>query len=242
MNYNDCLKIFNENYSLFDKSELRINSKYKHTFRVVKFAEEIAIEEGLSNEDIEFAKICALFHDIARFKQYTIYKTFVDEESFDHGDEGYNILKEMNITDNIILLSTKYHNKYKIPDDIDERTKLFCNITRDADKIDIMIEQGKICSDKEFYIDDEIINSFKEHKQLKNSLIDGKSTLYYMLRCIAFIFDMNFKSSLKIVKDSNEINLKFDEILSHFDEESIKEIRNICNEYLNERIDKNVRN
>ena len=38
-----------------------------------------------SDYDKVLAERCALWHDIARFKQWTEYKTFVDYESFDHG-------------------------------------------------------------------------------------------------------------------------------------------------------------
>ena len=200
------------------------------------YAKRIATSLGLSESDTELALKCALFHDIARFKQWTEYNTYIDSKSFDHGDEGANILKEIGIEDEIILESTKYHNKYKLPDNIDDRTRLFANITRDADKIDIMDKQGLKCREKEFILSDKVLNSFRHHELIKNDAMDTSISIFNMLRQMAFIFDMNYTESLKIVKNKNIINLKCDEILSKFDEDSIKEIKNICNKYIEERI------
>ena len=236
MNYEESINIFKNYYQNFDTSVQKINEKYHHTFRVVEYAKQIAQSINLSDSDTELVLICALFHDIARFKQWTKHTTYEDEKSFDHGTEGYKILKEIGIKNDIILKSTKYHNKYKIPNNLSEREKLFCNITRDADKLDIMIEQAKVCEDKSFTLPDAVMKSFRNHKQVKNGVMDDSSSIYNMLRHIAFIFDMNFDESLRIVKEKNIINLRCDEILSKFNEDSIKEIKEICNKYIEGRI------
>ena len=61
-----------------------------------------------------------------------------------------------------------------------------------------------------------------------------------MFRTIAFIFDMNYNESLKIIKDSKELEYKFN-LLSKFYNKEIKELQDICNKYIDERIDENVR-
>ena len=230
----DAIKIFNNYYSKFDPNSKGIKLKYEHTFGVVKYAKDIATSLNMSKEDIDLACKCALFHDIARFKQWKEYNTFLDDLSFDHGDEGYNVLKELNINDKIILLSTKYHNKYKIDNSLNEREKMFCNITRDADKLDILISQINDVIEDEVDISDDIVNTFNEHKLLTN--IDSIDTekYYYLLRELAFIFDINYKESYKIIYNEDFVNKKCDLILKK--NEKIEEIRNICNEYLKERI------
>ena len=232
----EALKIFNNYFKQFDNSLFGVNLKFKHTMRVVDYAEQIAKSIDLSDEDIDLAKVCALYHDISRFKQWTEYQTFEDDVSFDHGDEGYNILKELGINDEIVLNSTKYHNKYKVDDNLDDRTKLFCNITRDADKIDIVIEQANDCNDDELNISDEIMECFRNHRLIENGMNRWDSSLYHMLRCLAFTFDINFKESFKIIKEKEIVNKKCDNILSKFNDERIEEIRNICNKYIDERI------
>ncbi len=232
----DYIRKFNDYYSLFDGSIVPIERKYSHTFRVMEYASMIADSLNLPLIDKNLAVACALFHDVARFSQWTKYETYVDSESFDHGDVGYEILKQLGIDDEIILMSTKYHNKYCVEDSLPDRVKMFCNITRDADKLDIMVEQAKEITDDKFYINDEVISSFKNHKQLRNDIMDENLSIFSMLRCLAFIFDMNFLESLKIVKEKNVINLKCDSILSKFDEICIHTIKKICNEYIDERI------
>ena len=97
------LRIFNNYYQTFDKKEAHIKYKYDHTFRVVSFAEEIAKSLNLSKDDILKAKICALFHDIGRFNEAKKYHSFANSNDFDHGDEGYHILKELGYNDEIVL-------------------------------------------------------------------------------------------------------------------------------------------
>ena len=121
--------------------------KVNHTMRVMELCGLIAESLKLSKEDIELAKTCGLVHDIARFEQWKRYQTFADIESIDHGDFGVEILKENDFIrkfnkdeklDNLILKTVKNHNKYKLEENLSEREKLFCNIVRDADKIDIL--------------------------------------------------------------------------------------------------------
>lgn len=232
----EYIKIFNDYYKKFDDSLWGVSYKYDHTFRVVDFAEQIAKSLKLSDEDIEFAKVCALFHDIARFKQWQDYNTFHDSISFDHGDMGYTILKELGIDDEIILLSTKYHNKYSVPEDLDDRTKLFANITRDADKLDIMIEQDRVCNDEELSIDDEIIDAFNNRALTHNKKTTVYSDADKIFRNVSFIFDINFKKSMEIIKEKDLVNSKLDSILAKFDDERVRNIKDICNKYINERI------
>jgi putative nucleotidyltransferase with HDIG domain len=232
----EAKNLFNSYYGKFDISQSGIYRKYDHTMRVVDYAEEIAKSLDLSEEDIELAKKCALFHDIARFKQWDEYKTFEDSRSFDHGDEGYNILKELGVDDEIILLSTKYHNKYEVGDEVDYRTKIFCNITRDADKLDIMMEQKNICEDTEYDVAKSAVEDIKNHQQVHNLKNIPYTDATYILRCIAFIFDLNYKKSFEIIKETDIVNKKFDLILEKFDEDEMKELKSICNKYINERI------
>ena len=231
----EALELFNNYYDKFDKTLWGVYMKYDHTFRVVDYAKKIARSINLNDEDYDLACKCALFHDIARFKQWQEYNTFEDKLSFDHGDEGYNILKELGVDDEIILTSTKYHNKYAVETN-DERTLMFCNITRDADKLDIMMKQNKECNDEEFILPEDIIESFRNNKLTYNKIETESSDVCNILRCVAFIFDINFKESFKIIKETDIVNKKFDVILEKFDNEITRELKQICNEYIDERV------
>ena len=121
-----------------------MNLKINHTFRVEKLCERIAISENLNKEDVELAKLIGLLHDIGRFEQWRIYKDDFDPKTVDHAKYGVEVLKENNFikkfTNNnpdTLYKAIKYHNKYKVPKTLSDRNKLFANIIRDADKIDI---------------------------------------------------------------------------------------------------------
>lgn len=232
-------ELFNNYYKKFDDSEYWIKYKYDHTYRVVEYTKKIAQSLNLSKEDIELSQLCGLFHDISRYKQYTEYKTFTDSKSFDHGDMGYTILKELGIDNDIILISTKIHNKYQVDESLDDRTKLFCNITRDADKLDILFETGNNDMDEVLYLPDEVMESYKNHKMVPNKVVINDTVS--ILRTLAFIFDLKFKESFEIVKKSNIVNIKFEKILSKFDDNKIKKLKDILDKYIDERIGNNVR-
>ena len=135
--------------SNFDMNESHIERKVRHTFRVEKNCEKIATSIGMNDEEIKLSKLIGILHDIARFKQYTIYKTYDDTKSVDHGEFGIKILEENNYIrkyieidryDDIILKSILNHNKYYISNDMNDIEKIYCKIIRDADKLDIMYE------------------------------------------------------------------------------------------------------
>lgn len=231
--------------SLNDRVRLKIN----HTFRVVELCEKIAISLNMNEEDIFIAKLCGLLHDIGRFEQWKRFETFKDSESIDHGDLGVEVLKENNFIrvfnkdeqlDNLLLNTVKYHNKYEVNSDLDDREKLFCNIVRDADKIDILylysIEDLELNIGNDSF-SDEIYNSLLAKKQIKK--IDCKNKTDLLSVSLGFVFDFNFKHSFEILKYKNYIN----EIIDIYKHKSLnssldiqlEEIRKIINRYIDGR-------
>ena len=226
-----------------------ITLKINHTFRVMDNCEAIAKSLNLSEEDIYIAKIIGLLHDIGRFKQWKEYKTFRDYESVDHADLGIEILKENNYLrkyikddkyDDIILTSIKYHNKFIIPKDLDEKTSLFVKLIRDADKIDILY----LYIDKE--IDLELDNEFTENTY--KALLEGKSISRPSLKTktdrlsvsLGFIFDMNYQYSFKYLKEEKYYDQIIDIYKNKTNNEKLKEqleeIRKVINNYIKENV------
>ena len=236
---NEIIKIFNDYAKTFDLKVSDIMRKYHHSFRVMEYATEIAKTLKLNEEEFKIVQISALFHDIARFKQWTEYETYEDSKSFDHGDVGYTIIKDSFINkltpskeyQEVILKSTKNHNKYKVEENLKEFELLVSNIVRDADKIDIMIEQGIL--KEEDTLNDKIIDNLYQHKMVSNDLV--KTKMDELLRLIGFVFDLNFKYSYKLLLDKkiiqNKINLI--EIYSH---EELKELEDNLIKYMEEKI------
>ena len=81
--FNDIKKeyeIWNNYCKQFDLSNINIKYKYAHSIRVVKWCYKI--------KPNKLSKLIGLYHDIARFPQYTKYNTYNDLISIDHGNEG----------------------------------------------------------------------------------------------------------------------------------------------------------
>lgn len=238
----------------YDMSEYKIAMKYYHTFRVENICEKIAISLGLDKEEVNLAKLIGLLHDIARFEQYTRYETYNDLKSIDHGNFGVKILEENNYIrkyvetdkyDYIILKAIENHNKYCIEENLDEKTKMFCNIVRDADKLDIMyLATFELWSDVKGKIESQTISPEVIQQFMSKQIINREYVINDIDRVvvnIAFIFDYNFKENYEIIKKENYIEKTINRF--NFKKEETKKqielIRKIANEYIDDQIKKN---
>lgn len=135
----------------YDAENPKIKLKIEHTYHVAENAEQI-VETVFRDEqnEIDLAWLLGMLHDIGRFEQLKRYDTFIDALSVDHAELGADLLfREGLLTEfvdggavgdsEIALCETaiRQHNKLRLPEDLDERTKIHCQILRDADKTDI---------------------------------------------------------------------------------------------------------
>lgn len=210
----------------YDMNEEMIGYKYNHSYRVVHQAQEIARSLKLSDEDKEIAEIVALLHDVARFKQWTEYKTFDDHKSFDHGDEAIKILFEdgeiekYNVDKkfyDIIKIAIKNHNKLKYDEEsLSAKEKLHCKIIRDADKIDIiyafsthrLLEMESDDSE----INPKVIEKITQHKLVNKE--DAETKNDRILMELALAYDLNYKYSIERVYNEGYLS-KMVESLEH---------------------------
>lgn len=236
---------YTENYDLTDEN---LGGKQKHSLRVMQISEEIARDLKLNQEEIKLAALIGLLHDIARFEQYTKYKTFRDLDSIDHGDYGAKILKkeirkyvELPQYDEIIIKAVKNHNKYKMEDGLSEKEELFAKIIRDADKIDILFEavemfwKGKEEIVENSTITEDVIKQFNQNKLIKRRKRERtENSINKIITVIAFIFDINFKESLEIIRKENYINKILDryDIKDKYTKNEVEKIRIRANEYI----------
>ncbi|WP_421077531.1 HD domain-containing protein [Methanothermococcus sp. Ax23] len=207
-------------YNLDPKDQENINLKIYHTYRVCDEITDIGNSLNLNELDMFLAKTIALFHDIGRFEQYAKYKTFSDAKSEDHALLGIKILLENNILgelDNshveIIINAIKYHNKAKIPNNLDAKSLLFAKLIRDADKLDIwrvVIDYYEKKSDNEKiglgFLDEPYISD-ETYYAVKNKEIVGyekvKTINDLKLLQMAWIYDINFHRTFEIIKERN---------------------------------------
>ncbi|QDR82217.1 HD domain-containing protein [Sporomusa termitida] len=121
----------------------RVLLKEEHSKRVAAIAASLAAELQLAERPRLLAEVIGLFHDLARFRQVAEYRTFVDAESFDHGDAGAAALARSGLLADftaaeqaVIGFAIANHNKMQIPPACSQ-TLLFAKLIRDADKLDI---------------------------------------------------------------------------------------------------------
>ena len=121
-----------------------IRMKEKHTGYVTAHARELALHLGLDEHEAGLAELMGLLHDVGRFRQWQLYKTFVDARSEDHADLGVKVIRELPFFDRlaetdreVLLFAIGNHNKKEIQQTNSRRQLLFARIIRDADKLDI---------------------------------------------------------------------------------------------------------
>lgn len=201
--------------------------------------------------------LSGLLHDIGRFEQVRIYDTFRDKDSVDHANLGVKILFEDDVIrkfieettyDNIIYEAIKNHNKFKIEDGLTQEELLHAKIIRDADKTDIFaafvedIEEGRNVlynyeKVSKQILTPKVMNDFMQYKQSNRDYFTIEIDHY--INIISFIFDYNFMTGLKIIKENNYIERTMKPICICEDtKEQMQMIINIANKYINERIEK----
>ncbi len=220
------LDIFKEYVNNYDLSDYNISRKYYHSLRVRENSEKISKSLNLNDYDINLAMFIGLTHDIGRFSQWKVYGTYDDNKSIDHALLGVQLLLKkdslvkfnISVKDiNIIRTAIYNHNKYKIEDNLDDRTLLFANIIRDADKLDLLYLLGKkdiILDEDDNEVTDVIHNDFWNCKEIditKCCTLTDK-----VLFKMAFVFDLNFSKSFEIV-DKEKLLDNFFETLKYKD-------------------------
>ncbi|MBQ9019297.1 MAG: HD domain-containing protein [Bacilli bacterium] len=243
---NKAIEEFKKYTSAYIEYGTMITLKINHTLRVVELCEKIAKSLNMSDEEIYIAKIIGLLHDIGRFEQWKVYGTFKDIDSTDHADLGVKILKKDNYLrkyieddkyDKLILDSIMYHNKFFIPNNLDEKTNIFSKLIRDADKIDILylyidreidLELDEKCFSKEVY--EALLNK----KDIDRKNIKNKTDRFSV--SLGFIFDINYKYSFKYLKENKYFDTIIDIYKNKLNSEEfnkqLEEIRKVINNYI----------
>ena len=232
---------YTENYDLTNEN---IRRKQGHSIRVMNISKQIAVELNLSDDQIQIAALIGLLHDIARFEQYTQYQTYNDNRSFDHGDYGVEILnKDMrkyiktDKYDKLIKMAIKNHNKFEIEEGLNEEESLFAKIIRDADKIDILYEavsmfwNGEEKDINNTEISSKVMKKIEERELIKRDKNKAFCGIDKVMSVLAFIFDINYKPSFKIIKENHYIN----KIIDRFEFKEKEKVRNIALQYLQEK-------
>lgn len=212
------LEEFTKYYESLKKEEA-IKFKYYHSLRVMNLSVEIGKSLDLNEEQLEIVKLIGLLHDFGRFEQWGKYNSFNDLTTFDHGDRAVELLFDENEIIKyhldkkyykIVYDAIKNHNKYEIGD-VGTDSLIYCQIIRDADKLDILEQFTKAmfrdCTMNNS-INKEIDGEFFKHMSIRN--MKEKTFNDNLIIKIALIYDLNFDYSFKYIED-NKIIEKIEE-------------------------------
>lgn len=228
-----------------------IKRKQLHSLRVMEESKKVAEALKLSKEDEKLAELIGLLHDIGRFEQYNRGNTYLNEMLLDHANLGVEVLvkddyiKKYTNNENyisIILTAIKNHNKFKIEEDLNEEELLFAKIIRDADKLDILYEGTQIYwntqrekeSVENSKISVKIEQQFKAERPVKKYGNERNDTVDGLLILLSYIYDINFKETLRIINKEDYVN----KILNRFEfkddktKEQIENLRKILLRYI----------
>ena len=196
--------------------------KHKHSLRVAALSGVLAREMGFSVEERALAKLIGLLHDLARFEQYTRYRTFHDKVSFDHGEVGSQLLGEVTPLVGIdrelrtlIGRAIRHHNKIDIPTTLSQREMLHTRIVRDADKLDIIsltcryLQNGgtfpTVFPARNGQLSPEIVQAMAQRQPVEYSSVRSLGD-FHLLK-IGWVYDLNFTPSLAILHKRGHLGI-----------------------------------
>lgn len=240
-----------------DKSHISFKAKVKHTYNVSENAKKIATELNLNSDDIKLAELIGLLHDLGRFEELKVTGEY-NSLGFDHGKYASIMLFEKNLIrnfieddkyDEIIKKAIENHGTFAIEEELDERTLLFCKIIRDADKLDIFRVKKEIEIEglfplrvqKKEDIEESPISDIIFETVLKERCVynpDRKYPLDFLIGNMAYVFDLNYKISFKILKEKNYLNF----IIDRFDYKNkisrnrMEEIRKVFSNFIDKKL------
>lgn len=192
--------------------DLGITIKETHTLKVADNAEALARRLNLAEHDVLLAKIIGLFHDVGRFKQFSVYKTFNDAASENHALLGLKILKEKRLLvqlpedeRQLIEFAIKNHNTKAIEKTDSKRRLLFAKIIRDADKLDIFrVLRPYLTFDDKEPCSDFFIKQFQDGGQCDYTMIRTQNDR--KLVRLLWLYDVNFAWTLGKITEQGYVN------------------------------------
>ena len=189
--------------------------KLAHTQRVCSLAERIVTSEGFSGFDEKTIMFSALFHDVSRFEQLKLFRTYRDADSFDHGDKAAEML-ENRVFDlkclsaeefECVVTAVRLHNKRTIPAESAAAVK----VVRDADKLDIF---SVVLDELDFPSNPDVVYNLSCERRFSDKVIgcvknrtspshsDLETVDDFVVSKLAWVYDLNTLSARRIFLES----------------------------------------
>lgn len=159
--------------------------------------------------------------------------TTVDDKQIIKNNEHHN--KDTGLLE----MAIRQHNKYRVKEDLTERQRMFCDILRDADKVDIFKVNADIPMEiiydvtteelKNGVITKEVLESFYKKETVLKSV--RRSAVDHIVGHISLLFELVYKESYRQAKEQGyvyklldfksdvpEVNAEFDDMRKYIDE------------------------
>ncbi len=212
----------------YDPSDSKIALKIAHTYRVADNCEQIARSINLTDEEAEFAWLSGMLHDIGRFEQVKRYNTFIDSKSVDHAEFGADLLfgegglmaayTDDRSRDKELEIVIRQHNKYRIDEKVTGKTLVFCDILRDADKVDILRVNVETPMEEIYNVTKEILLSsgvsdrvmeqVREHHAINRDVMDSPAE--HLIGHIALAFELVYPKSWELARQQGYLYKMFE--------------------------------
>lgn len=227
-------KTWFETYSFRFKStdnliQKSIDMKRSHTIRVVENSAKLAKALNFTEEQKVAAVIIAWFHDAGRFQQVVQYGTFNDSQSEDHALLSVKVIEETpfftTIDANwqaIIKTAILHHSKIQLPKLDNEQALPFCQLIRDADKLDVWAmattQYNSRNIDELSIIMQNLPNQMATSEKVIKSILQGKLVLKedmksmndFRLMMMSWVFDLHYKASFQILNQQRYMDKLYD--------------------------------
>ena len=197
-----------------------IQPRVEHNCHVAINCRELAEELGWPENEVITAEILGLLHDVGRFSQFAEFGTFVDTESVNHGERGYEVISRSLILSSFpsryqpcILDGIRYHNCREFQERAHPESLAFVKLVRDADKLDkyrdadefIEEQCGKHIEPLFTVQSDGPINRKAVENIRRNRKVSKKNILSqfdFQLLQLSWIFEINYHPTFKRISDS----------------------------------------
>lgn len=159
--------------------------------------------------------------------------TTVDDEQIIKNNEYHN--KDTGLLE----MAIRQHNKYRVKEDLTERQRMFCDILRDADKVDIFKVNADIPMEIIYDVTTEelkkgvITKAVRESFYKKETVLKSvrRSAVDHIVGHISLLFELVYKESYRQAKEQGyvyklldfksdvpEVNAEFDDMRKYVDE------------------------
>lgn len=199
--------------------------KREHCAFVARNCRELAASSGWNPGDVRTAEALGFLHDIGRFPQLEEYGTFMDAKSIDHGERGWQAIRESGLLDEVepdlrdaILSGVRHHNAHTLPHDLPEPHCRWLNLIRDADRLDIYriildaLERNRLGEHSGIALDLPLEGD--PDPELLEKIMQRGAPSYSDLKCVAdflllilsWSYQMNYPATLGIMRERNIID------------------------------------